>query len=145
MAHIRFEPARDFEHIINRVGDILGEVGKGISVEVGNFVPRTDISEDEQTVFVQMELPGLSKEDVKITFNEEGALTIFGEKKKVSDATQRKYMRVERGFGKFSRTITIPVQVSEQNIKAEFVNGVLSIALSKIEPPKPKEYNVNID
>jgi len=82
MAIMRFDPMRGFEQLSRRFGSLMSDLDKGFSVEYGNFAPRVDISEDERHFFIEAELPGIKKEDVKVSINDENVLTIKGVKER---------------------------------------------------------------
>ena len=117
---------------------------KGFSFEMGAFSPRVDITEDDNNLFVHAELPGMSKDQVKVSVNEDRLLTIQGEKKKEEKKEDKSLIRIERNFGSFTRSFSLPENVDVENISAKFENGVLELSLKKIEPPKPKEIEVKI-
>lgn len=148
MAIMRFDPFRSAGSLSRAFGDFFGDLEKGVNVEYGGFAPRVDISEDEKNVFIHVELPGIRKEDVKVTINDEKILSIKGEKKKeetVEDKSDdRSYIRVERSFGSFTRSFVLPENIKEDSIQAKFDNGVLNLTLDKIEPKKPKEIEISL-
>lgn len=148
MAIMRFDPIKGFETISKRMNEFVNEFEKGVSVEYGGFAPRIDILEDEKHLFVQAELVGIKKEDVKLKVNEEGVLCISGEKKRDNKFEENKdnqtVIRIERSYGAFTRSFLLPDYVNKESIKAKFENGVLEISLEKIEPEKPKEVHVEI-
>lgn len=98
------------------------------------FVPRLDIKETENSIFVQLDLPGMKKNDIKIAF-ENNLLTIHGERKNDSKKDEDQFHSSERSFGSFSRTIRLPEGIDSNVIKAKYDNGVLCI-----EIPKPEQY-----
>ena len=144
MTLLRFNPARGFESISRRMGEFMNELDKGISFEMGGFTPRADITEDELNIFFHLELPGMCKECVKISVNEDRILTIKGEKKRVELSEDKNYIRNERVFGEFSRSFVLPENIDYEKIAAKFENGVLELAIPKKEPEKPKEINIDI-
>jgi len=144
MTLLRFNPARGFESISRRMGEFMNELDKGISFEMGGFTPRADITEDELNIFFHLELPGMSKESVKISVNEDRILTIKGEKKRAELSEDKNYIRNERVFGEFSRSFVLPENIDYEKIAAKFENGVLELAIPKKEPEKPKEINIDI-
>ncbi len=105
-------------------------------------IPNVDISENENGYKLNFELPGALKDDVKI-WAENDLLTVSGEKKR---STKKDDIRVltERSYGKFQRSFRLPRNVDKENIKAEFVNGVLEITIPKTEESKPKEIDIKI-
>jgi len=144
MAIVRFDPFRGFEKVTRRMSDIISDLEKGVNFEAGSFMPRVDITEDDKSILVHAELPGMDKSNVKVSVNEERILTIKGEKEASSDLKDRTMIRTERIFGQFTRTFVLPDNVDIENIKANFENGVLALTLSKIEPPKPKTIDIEI-
>lgn len=133
-----------------------------------NFSPRIDISEDENKIYMSVEVPGIPKEDVNLTINDENLLIIKGEKKtdcKTEDAKiveegaeaeaksdeteapkkDKTYIRTERSYGTFSRSFVLPDNIVNESVKANYNNGVLDITIDKKEPEKPKEISVNIN
>lgn len=144
MAIIKFDPVRGFETIARRMNDIMSDFDKGMSLEFGGFAPRVDISEDEKKIYVQAELPGMNKDEVKVSINEDNVLIIKGEKKREVRTEDKSYLRVERNYGEFARSFLLPDNVNKQSIQAKYDNGVLDITLDKIEPEKPKEVEINI-
>ncbi len=109
----------------------------------GVWLPVVDIEEDNESFIVKAELPGLKKEDVKISVRG-NLLTISGERKKEEETKNKTYHRVERLYGKFSRTISLPSEVDINKIKAVYKDGVLHINLPKLEIMKPKEIEVEM-
>lgn len=144
MTLLRFDPAREFERLQKKMGEFTEDMEKGINFEFGGFSPRIDISEDENSVFIHAEMPGMAKEDVKVSVNEENLLTIKGNKKKPDGVDEQEFIRSERIFGEFSRSFVMPENVDRDSIMAKFENGLLAITFSKKEPEKPKEIHVEI-
>jgi len=145
MTLVKFEPYRGFEKLMRRFNEFSDEFDKGLDFEYGGFNPRVDITEDDNNLFVHAELPGMSKEQVKVSVNDDRLLTIKGEKDKTEKSEDKKYIRYERKFGSFSRSFVLPENVDIGKIDAKFENGVLELSLNKIEPPKPKEIEVSIN
>ena len=108
-----------------------------------SFTPMVDINEDKDNLFFIVDLPGLKSEDVKLTISE-GVLTIRGEKKHEEEHSDRNVYRMERSYGEFVRQFSLPEDVKEEDIQADFKNGVLEIMVPKKEPSKPKEREVKI-
>lgn len=105
------------------------------------FRPRADISENETQLFMDFDLPGIEKEDVRISVNEEGILKIEAKKKQPESSEEKKYFRNERYFGDYVRSFQLPENISRDNISAKFENGVLRLTLTKI---RPSEHVVDI-
>ena len=108
------------------------------------YVPRVDISEDTNNIYVHAELPGMTKDDVKVVVSD-GILTLRGEKKHEEKTEDKNYFRIERRYGEFARQFTLPDNAHEEGVIANFSNGVLEIKIPKKEPEKPKEREVPIN
>ncbi len=108
----------------------------------GNF-PKVDLYEEGQNYFIEMEVPGYKKEDIKITLKE-NLLSIGGEKEIDRNNTQRKYYLTERHGGKFVRNFTLGEGIDTNNIEASFENGVLTIKLNKVVPTQPEIKTIEI-
>lgn len=144
MTILRIDPKREFDRMARRMNELVRDLEKGVSFEVGGFTPRVDIIEEEKQLNVFVELPGLSKGDFKVSVNEDRMLEIKGEKKRVSDDEKLSYVRTERTFGNFSRSFYMPEGLDVDNISAKYNNGVLELVIPKIEPPKPKEITIEL-
>ncbi|MGQ9819965.1 MAG: Hsp20/alpha crystallin family protein [Candidatus Kapaibacteriales bacterium] len=146
MAIVRFDPFRGFESLARRMNEFLDEFEKGFSISTAEFSPRVDISEDEKNIYVSVEVPGVSKEDIKVTINSDNVLVIKGEKKREfkTEAKERNYIRIERSYGSFQRSFMLPDNVKKDDIKAKYENGVLMITLEKVEPEQPKQIEISI-
>ena len=116
----------------------------GLQTSTQSYVPRVDISDDANNIYVHAELPGLTKDTVKVTVSD-GLLILRGEKKHEEKKENRNYFRIERRYGEFVRQFTLPDNVDEENVRANFANGILEITIPKKEPEKPKEREVPIN
>jgi len=143
MTLLRFDPFRSFEHTTKKMMQMVNDLEKGVNFDYGSFKPRVDISEDSKAVYVQAELPGLTKDDVKVSVNEENILIIKGVKKGI-DNDKLTYHRAETYRGEFERRFILPEHLNTENIKAKYENGLLELTIAKIEPPKPKEVEINL-
>jgi HSP20 family protein len=110
---------------------------------LGVWSPPLDVFQDKDHVFVKCELPGMKKEDIQISLHE-NALTISGERKNEREVKEGDGWRSERFFGRFHRSVTLPVLVDPANVKAQYKDGVLAVSLSKAEEAKPKQIEVQI-
>ncbi len=106
------------------------------------WTPTSDISEDEKEYLVVMDLPGIDKKDIKVNF-QDGRLTVTGESQKEEKQEKKDYIRRERFKGSFYRSFTLPESIKEDDIKADFKEGVLKVHIPKAEVSKPKEVNIN--
>ncbi|HOI29759.1 MAG TPA: Hsp20/alpha crystallin family protein [Melioribacteraceae bacterium] len=138
MTLIKFEPLREFESIHDRIQRYFDDFSNFGFQFSDNFNPRIDVSEDEKTYNVIAEIPGIKKENLKITL-QDNILTIEGEKKKEEDSKEKNYYRSERIFGSFKRCFTLPSEVDSEKVDAKFEDGVLSVSLKKLEPQPKKE------
>jgi HSP20 family protein len=131
------------------MNEFFGEPDKGFTFEFGEFSPRIDIQEDEKSMYLDVELPGVNKEDVKISVTDENHLVIKGEKRREGYENEEKegvnFLRVERRFGEFQRSFLLPENVNMESVNAKYDNGVLHIKLEKKEPEKPKERDIVIE
>jgi len=117
--------------------------GQEEPMAVTEWAPLVDISEDDKEYRIKVELPEVKKENVKVTA-EEGTLTIMGERKFEQEEKGRKYHRVERAYGSFGRSFSLPDDASPAKVNAEFKDGVLTVHLVKDEKAKPQHIEVKI-
>ena len=110
---------------------------------MADWVPAVDVSETDGEFKIKAEIPDVKKEDVKVTL-EDGVLTIQGQRKQEKEDKGTKYHRVERTYGSFVRSFTLPDLVDEEKVKAEFKDGVLNLQLPKSEKAKPKAIEVKV-
>jgi HSP20 family protein len=118
--------------------DVDGRVAKA------QWAPLVDITEDDQEYLIKAELPGVEKDQFKITV-EDGVLLISGERSTEAEEKNRKFHRVERSYGSFLRSFTMPDDADGAKIKAEFKNGVLKVHLPKSEQAKPRSIEVDVN
>lgn len=152
MSIIRWNPARElltmereFNKLFNSFGKRLG-IGESDSLdeyENAVWMPLTDIKEDKDNYFVMLDLPGISKDDVKVSYSN-GQLSVSGERKQEKETKDSKFQRVERVFGRYYRSFTLPQKVKEDKIEAEFKDGQLTITVPKAEEAKPEELGIKI-
>lgn len=143
MSIVRFEPFRGFEGIARKMNDIFGEIDNQSAPSA--YAPKVDITEDEKNLFINAELPGIPKENVKLSISDDRILTIKGEKKREEKSENKNYVRLERSFGSFSRAFYLPDNINIEKVDANYENGVLQVKLEKVEPVKPKEIEVTIN
>lgn len=130
---------------INRLFDNFFRTGLPVeeTMATSYFAPAVDIAEQENEYVVKVELPGVAKEDVKISV-ESNTLTIKGEKKQEKEEKNKNFHRVERSYGSFQRSFTLPSTVKNDKIDALFNNGILTITMPKSEEAKPKQIEVKV-
>ena len=117
--------------------------GQEEPLAVAEWAPLVDISEDDKEYLIKAELPEVKKEDVKVTA-EEGTLTIMGERKFEKEVKGKKYHRVERAYGSFGRSFSLPDDASPAQVSAEFKDGVLTVHLTKTAKAKPQHIEVKV-
>jgi HSP20 family protein len=117
--------------------------GEDENITVPEWVPLVDIVEDEKEYLVKVELPEVQKDDVKVTV-EGGTLTISGERKSEKEVKGRRLHRVERYYGSFERSFSIPDDAESNEVKAEFKDGMLRVHLAKSEQARPKQIDVKV-
>ena len=109
----------------------------------GFWTPVVDIEESNGNILVKAEIPGMEKDEIKVSVRD-NMLTISGERKQEIETKDKTFHRIERSYGKFSRTITLPSEVDTDKVKAAYKDGVLNITLPKPESVKPKQIEVEI-
>jgi HSP20 family protein len=128
---------------INRMFDSFFRGTLSDTDELTAWSPSVDIAERENDCVVKVELPGVSKDDVRITL-QDNTLTIRGEKKQEKESKESNYHRVERSYGSFQRTFTLPTAVRADKVDASYKDGILSITLPKAEEAKAKQIEVRV-
>jgi HSP20 family protein len=145
----RWNPFREMDEIQNRLFSHLFKTppahsnGEQESLTVSEWTPMVDILEDDKEYLIKAELPEIKKEDVKVTV-ENGLLTISGQRKLEKEERGRKYHRVERSYGSFMRSFTLPDNADGNKVNAEFKEGVLKVHVAKSENTRPKQIEVKV-
>jgi len=148
MSLVRWDPFRELEDMSDRLNRMFGrpvarpESGKE-AITVADLIPAVDISETDAEYLIKAELPEVKKEDVKVTV-QHGVLTIHGERKHEKEEKGKRYHRVERSYGSFTRSFTLPDEVDETKVRAEYKDGMLHLHLPKSEKAKPKAIDVKL-
>ncbi len=151
---MRLDPFSEMSSIQDRLNEFFGQPGgftrplglfRGAEQELAapSFIPPVDVFEDEHTIVVTAELPGIEEKDLNISV-ENNVLTITGERKMEKEEKKENFQRVERRYGRFTRSFTLPPTVDPENVTAEFNNGVLKLTLNKLEEAKPKQIKIGI-
>jgi HSP20 family protein len=151
MTVTRFVPFRsglnDVAVLQNRLNSIFQDFARpeesSESLGMGNFVPAVDVYEDAQKVMLKLEVPGVRREDLDIRV-EGRTLTVKGERKFETEEKEENFHRVERRYGSFVRSFTLPATVNTDDVKAVTVDGVLSISLAKKPESQPKQIQVQV-
>ena len=149
MALIRWDPFRDLLSLQDRMNRIFEEsfpksrVFEG-PLATGLWSPAVDIYETDKAIVLKVELPGLSKDDINIEIKDDN-LILRGERKFEKDIREENYHRIERSYGKFSRSFSLPGSIDRNKVDATFKDGVLEITIPKAEETKPKQIEIKQD
>jgi HSP20 family protein len=145
----RWNPFKEMEELQNRLASMFGrlpvrrEADGEETMTVSEWAPLVDITEDEKEYLITADLPEVRKEDLRVTV-ENGVLTITGERKFEKEETKRRYHRVERAYGIFTRSFALPEDADPSQVKAAFKDGVLKVHLTKDEKAKPKAIDIKV-
>jgi HSP20 family protein len=143
----RWDPLRDLATMQNRFNRFVRESyspeGPEEALTTTNFAPPVDIYEDEHTISLKMEVPGIDEKDIDVRI-ESNTLTVHGERKFEKEEKEENFRRVERQYGSFTRSFTLPSSVDAGQVSANYDQGVLKISLAKKAETKPKQIKVNV-
>ena len=139
---------REFSTLQDRVNRIFRESyspeGPGDALTTANFAPPVDVYEDEQGVTLKIEVPGIDEKDIDVSIAS-NTLTVRGERTLEKEEKEENFQRVERQYGSFTRSFTLPNSVDLEQVSAHYNKGVLKIRLAKKAESKPKQIKVNVD
>jgi HSP20 family protein len=144
----RWDPFREMDELQKRVNSIFGLTPQRVAngredMTVAQWFPLVDITEDDREYLIKAELPEVKKEEVKVTV-ENGVLTVSGERRFEKEEKERKYHRVERSYGSFTRSFSVPDDADDSKVSADFKDGILTIRLAKSEKARPRAIEVNV-
>jgi HSP20 family protein len=146
----RWEPFREYSTMQNRINHMNRLFRESYSPEAPeealtttNFAPPVDIYEDEHNITLKIDVPGIDEKDIDVRI-EGNTLTVHGERKIEKEEKEENFRRVERQYGAFTRSFTLPSSVDPGQVNANYDNGVLKIALAKKAEAKPKQIQVNV-
>jgi HSP20 family protein len=143
----RWEPFREVSTLQDRINRVFRDSYTGASQDdsltTSSFTPAVDVYEDEHKVTLKIEVPGIDEKDIDVRL-ENNTLTVHGERKIEKEEKEENYRRVERQYGSFTRTFTLPQTVDSENVTASYDKGVLNISLPKKAEAKPKQIKVNV-
>ena len=146
----RWEPLREFSAMqdrMNRMNRLFREPynpeGPEEALTTTSFAPPVDIYEDEHNITLKMEVPGIDEKDIDVRI-ENTTLTVHGERKIEKEEKEENFRRVERQYGEFTRSFTLPSSVDTGQVSADYSQGVLKIKLAKKAEAKPKQIKVNV-
>jgi HSP20 family protein len=142
----RWDPFREFVTLQDRMNRLFHESfadNREETLTTTTFAPPVDVYEDEHTVTLKVEVPGIEEKDIDVRI-ENNTLTVHGERKFEKEEKEENYRRVERQYGSFTRTFTLPTTVDPEKVQADYDKGVLKIQLAKKAEAKPKQIKVNV-
>jgi HSP20 family protein len=146
----RWEPFREFSALQDRMSrmnrlfrESYSSEGPEEALTTTSFAPPVDIYEDEHNIALKLEVPGIDEKDIDVRI-EGNALTVHGERKLEKDEKEENFRRVERQYGSFTRSFTLPSSVDPGQVSANYDNGVLKIKLAKKAEAKPKQIKVSV-
>jgi len=146
----RWDPFREFsnlQHRMNRMNRLFRESynpeGPEEALTTTSFAPPADVYEDEHNVTLKLEVPGIDEKDIDVRI-ENNTLTVHGERKIEKEEKEENFRRVERQYGSFTRSFTLPSSVDTGQVSANYDKGVLEITLAKKAEAKPKQIKVNV-
>jgi HSP20 family protein len=141
----RYNPLNDFRTLQARLFEpFFGRFNfLDDALSASNWAPPVDVAEENDKILVKVEVPGMEEKDLKVTF-EDGLLTVTGERQ-FERKDERSYHRIERAYGSFTRTFSLPRSVDAGAIVANYRNGVLEIEIPKKEEAKPKQIAINVN
>lgn len=143
----RWDPFREMMSLSDRMNRLFQEnnfpTARGEEALGTSFMPPVDVYEDEHGITLKMEVPGIDEKDIDIRL-ENNTLSIRGERKFEKEEKEENFQRIERRYGTFTRTFTLPATVDTENVQADYDRGVLSIRLSKRAEARPKQIKVNV-
>ncbi|MBV9574213.1 MAG: Hsp20/alpha crystallin family protein [Acidobacteriales bacterium] len=143
----RWDPFREFSTLQDRMNrlfrDSYGSEGRDESLTTTSFAPPVDVYEDEHNISLKIEVPGIDEKDIDVRI-ENNTLTVHGERKFEKEEKEENFRRVERQYGSFTRSFTLPNTVDAEQVKASYDKGILKISLAKKAEAKPKQIKVNV-
>lgn len=142
----RWDPFREFNTLQDRMNRLFRDSyseGREESLATTTFAPPVDVYEDEHNVTLKIEVPGIEEKDIDVRI-ENNILTVHGERKFEKEEKEENYRRVERQYGSFTRSFTLPNTVDAEKVSANYDKGVLKINLAKKAEAKPKQIKVNV-
>lgn len=151
MSIMRWRPGRELATIRDEMNRLFDEFFSGFpfperrrGLMEGEWAPTVDVAETDENIIVTAELPGVKQNDVEISVVND-VLTLKGEKKEEKEIKKENYHRIERSYGSFQRSITLPTGVQADKAKATYKDGVLTITIPKVEEAKPKSIKINVE
>jgi HSP20 family protein len=146
MALVRWEPFRELAALQNEMGRWMNQLAGGVGAPPGNghsstWLPAVDVWETDSELVLSFDLPGIPEDKIAVELDD-NILTVTGERERTQEHSSDRFYRFERRFGQFSRSVTLPTGVKEDDIKAEYKDGVLEIRVPKPDEQKPKRIQI---
>ena len=138
---VRWEPFRELASLQNEMSRFMNGLLEGNGRTNQSWVPALDVWETEDEVVYALDLPGIPEDKISVELDD-GALTISAERERTQEESEERFYRFERRYGSFSRTVGVPQGVTEDDVKAEYHDGVLEVHVKKPEQPKPKRIQI---
>jgi HSP20 family protein len=139
---VRWEPFREIAALQNDMGRLMGAfLGQTNGETARTWVPAVDMWETDDKLVYALDLPGIPEDKIAVEFDD-GSLTVSGERERTDEVKNDGFYRYERRFGSFSRTVGLPQGVTEDDVNADYRDGVLQITVKKPETPKPRRIQV---
>ncbi len=143
MTLVRWDPFRELMNVQGRLNQILADTANaGRDDAYGTWVPPVDIFERGEELVIRAELPGVNRDELEIQV-EDGTLALSGERRREEQVEEQNAYRLERSYGKFSRSFRLPTTVDTSKISAQYKDGVLEIVLPKLEEAKPRKVKIH--
>jgi HSP20 family protein len=146
MALVRWEPFRELAALQNEMGRWMNQLAGGVGAPTGNgqsstWLPAVDVWETDSELVLSFDLPGIPEDKIAVELDD-NILTVTGERERTKEHSSDRFYRFERRFGQFSRSVTLPTGVKEDDIRAEYKDGVLEIRVPKPDEQKPKRIQI---
>ena len=142
----RFEPFRELTTLQDRMNRLFRDTygdGRDEALTTSNFAPPVDVYEDEHNITLKIEVPGIEEKDIDVRI-ENNTVTVHGERKFEKEEKEENFRRVERQYGSFTRSFTLPTTVDADKVQAHYDKGILKVQLAKKAEAKPKQIKVNV-
>lgn len=139
----RWDPFEDLSALRNQMDHLFARLNPAEDAEPTSWAPLSDVLETKDEVVITTELPGIDEKNVRVEL-ENGVLTIAGERQAETKTEEKGYRRVERSYGKFFRSFTLPTNVDPEKIAAKFDKGVLEVRVPKQESAKPRSIKIDV-
>ena len=146
MPIVRFEPFRDLttqREYVRLLKEAFSPMSGETEVSTRSWAPPVDIYETEDAIVLKAELPGIDPKDVEVRV-EDNTLYLKGERNYEKEVNEQNYHRIERSYGSFARSFTLPNSISAEKVKAEYKDGLLTLTMPKREEAKPKTIKIDV-